>query len=224
VLFRGSALHRNGYLERFLFRSDQMNQPVSSLSGGEQSRLLVARLMLRPANLLVLDEPTNDLDLPTLTVLEESLRTFEGAVVLVTHDRYFLDRVTTELLAFRLAPSERGRVIRLVGLEQWETWHAAETASAGSRGAPKASDPRVPAAPRRKKLGYGDQRDIDSIEARIAAAEEKLADLTAEAEHPHVVSNAERLVELSAAMDRARAEVDRLYSRWAELEALRTNG
>ena len=118
---------------------------MKSLSGGEQSRLLIARLMLTTANVLVLDEPTNDLDLATLGVLEEALASFDGAVLLVTHDRYFLDQVTTELLAFHTRPGEEGRVTKLVGLEQWEAWHEAQTAPrsrrapASRREAPKAA-------------------------------------------------------------------------------------
>src|SRR6185369_8183400 len=110
----------------FLFRGEQMIMPVRMLSGGEQSRLLIARLMLRPATILVLDEPTNDLDLPTLAVLEEALTTFDGAVLLVTHDRYFLDQVATEILAFHTKPGEEGRVTSLSGLAQWEQWHQSQ--------------------------------------------------------------------------------------------------
>ena len=126
VQFRGARVHRHGYLERFLFRSEQMSLPVGRLSGGEQSRLLIARLMLQPANVLVLDEPTNDLDLPTLKVLEDALTSFDGAVLLVTHDRYFLDQVATQILAFHTKPGEEGRVTPFAGLAQWEEWHAAQ--------------------------------------------------------------------------------------------------
>jgi ABC transport system ATP-binding/permease protein len=221
VHFRGSHLHRHGYLERFLFRPEQMAQPVKSLSGGEQSRLMIARLMLTTANVLVLDEPTNDLDLATLTVLEEALDSFEGAVLLVTHDRYFLDRVTNELLAFHTRPNEEGRVTKLVGLDQWEAWHQTQTAPrTRGVGAPRLADAaKKPEG--RKKLSFKDQRDFDTIESRILAAEEKLKSLEAECVLPEVVSNAERLVVLTAEMASARAEVDRLYARWAELETLR---
>jgi ATP-binding cassette subfamily F protein uup len=218
VHFRGSYLHRHGYLERFLFRSEQMAQPVKSLSGGEQSRLMIARLMLTTANVLVLDEPTNDLDLATLGVLEEALESFEGAVLLVTHDRWFLDQVTTELVAFHTRPGEEGRVTKLVGLEQWEAFHTTQ----------RAPRPRSPEAPRsaddgnkppaKKKLSFKDQRDFDTIEARITAAEERLRALEAECALPEVVSNAARLVVLDAEMATTRGEIDRLYARWAELE------
>jgi ATP-binding cassette subfamily F protein uup len=216
VDLRGARVHRFGYLERFLFRPEQMTMPVGRLSGGEQSRLLLARLMLRPAQVLVLDEPTNDLDLPTLTVLEESLRTFEGAVLLVTHDRYFLDQVATQILAFHTKPGEEGRVSSFVGLAQWEAWRAGQQVRAPrpARTAPEPSSPR-------KKLSYKDQRDLDTIEARITAAEEKKAALVAECDHPDVVSDAARLVSLHDQITAATIEVDTLYARWAELEALR---
>ena len=219
VHFRGSHLHRHGYLERFLFRPEQMGQPVKSLSGGEQSRLLIARLMLTTANVLVLDEPTNDLDLPTLGVLEEALASFDGAVLIVTHDRYFLDQVTTELVAFHTRPGEEGRITKLAGLEQWEAWHEAQTAPR-NRGSSQPRGDEAPKPQARKKLSFKDQRDFDTIEARIVAAEEKLRALEAECVLPEVVSNAGRLVALDGEMSLARSEVDRLYARWAELGSL----
>jgi ATP-binding cassette subfamily F protein uup len=220
VTFRGARVHASGYLARFLFRSEHQDLKVGQLSGGEQSRLALACLMLRPADVLVLDEPTNDLDLATLDVLEESLVGFAGAVLLVTHDRYFLDRVTTQLLAFPTAPGAAGRITPLVGLAQWESWYGeqlAATASATTKARPAASSPAP--APRRK-LSYQDQRDFDTIESRITLAEARLAALVAEQHSPAVASNAARLVELGSAIATAQAEVDALYRRWSELEAL----
>ena len=119
VEFRGGRVHIKSYLDRFLFTSQQMDMPIGRLSGGEQSRVLIAQLMLQPANVLVLDEPTNDLDMATLNVLEECLTDFEGAIVLVSHDRYFLDQISTQLLSF-----ETGKVVPFADLEQWEKWRA----------------------------------------------------------------------------------------------------
>ena len=99
VIYRGDALHVTSWAKQFLFRTDQLDLPVSELSGGEQARVLIAQMMLEPADVLILDEPTNDLDIPTLEVLEESLSDFPGALVLVTHDRHLLDRVSTVILA-----------------------------------------------------------------------------------------------------------------------------
>ncbi len=219
VTFRGARVHVSGYLARFLFRSEHAKLAVGQLSGGEQSRLALARLMLRPANVLVLDEPTNDLDLDTLQILEDSLLGFDGAVLLVTHDRYFLDRVTTKLLAFHTRPGAEGRISSMVGLRQWESWYAEE---ADASTVVDATEPKTPAAAStpRRKLSYHDQRDWDTIEARIAQAEAILAALRAEQNSPQVASNHARLVELEAEITAAQAGVDRLYARWGELESL----
>jgi len=176
---------------------------------------------LRPANLLVLDEPTNDLDLDTLQVLEDSLLGFDGAILLVTHDRYFLDRVTGKLLAFHTRPGTEGRISSLVGLRQWERWHAEEAEATDAANAARPKTAAAPFAPiPRRKLSYNDQRDWDTIEARIAEAEASLAALRAEQERPDVVTNHDRLIELEARIAAAQAEVDRIYARWAELESL----
>jgi ATP-binding cassette subfamily F protein uup len=188
------------------------------LSGGEQSRLLLAQLMLRPAQVLVLDEPTNDLDLPTLRVLEEALTAFTGAVLLVSHDRYFLDQVATQLLAFHTRPDELGRVSAFADLAQWEAWRPSQAPPAR---APRGQPPSPGAPPATRKLSYKDQREWDGIEGRITAAEARLAALSEKSEHPDTVSDGPRLIALHAEMTAARAEVDALYARWAELEALR---
>ena len=218
VSFRGARVHVRGYLERFLFRPEQADMPVGQLSGGEQSRLLLADLMLREAQLLVLDEPTNDLDLATLAVLEESLTSFDGAVLLVTHDRYFLDQVATTILAFTPASPDAPRgVVPFASFGQWEAWRAeqlqAEKAAARRREPAAGSRPAA-----RRKLTYGEQREYDGIEAALAAAEAALAEARAEAESPAHASNAARLVQLFAAVETRQADVDRLYARWAELE------
>jgi len=219
VQFRGARQHRHGYLERFLFRSEQMSQPVGRLSGGEQSRLLVAQLMLRPASVLVLDEPTNDLDLATLGILEDALTSFEGAVLLVTHDRYFLDQVATQILAFHTLPGEEGRVTSFAGLEQWEEWHRTQVAGARSgRAAPAAAAAHAP----RKKLNFNLQREWDGIEARVALAEAKVRTLEGELQSPAIAANAARIMALADEVAAAQADVERLIARWAELETLRS--
>ena len=219
VDFRGTRQHRYGYLERFLFASEQMNVPVGRLSGGEQARLLVARLMLQPAHVLVLDEPTNDLDLPTLTVLEEALTSFDGAVLLVSHDRYFLDQVATRILAFHTRPDERGQVTFFSGLDQWELWYPGQ--SAGRERAARTPAPSASAAGNKKrKLGFRERREWETMEGQITQAEERLRALEAETARPEVAVDAARLVTLMGEMETARTEVDRLYTRWAELEAL----
>ncbi len=216
VEFRGAFVHIRSYLDRFLFRDEQKDIAVGKLSGGEQSRLLIARLMLKKTNLLVLDEPTNDLDLATLTVLEDCLADFPGAVLLVTHDRYFLDRVTNQILAFGKDPSGRGTLTMLAGLDQWEAWREEAKDAAPP---PVASRAAVPARPTTKaRLGYREERELLGMEQRILEAEDALAVLREESERPENASNGPRLVELLGAMGEKQAEVDRLYARWAELE------
>jgi len=224
VDYRGSRLHRFGYLERFLFRPEHFHMRVGNLSGGEQSRLLIARLMLQPADIMVLDEPTNDLDFETLDVLQSALTDFPGAVLLVSHDRYFVDQVATQILAFHTAPEERGRTTIFADLSQWQSWHATQRTAADSAAKKAAAD----AAPARatdvgkpKKLSYKDQRDWDTLEARILTAETELSALAAQANDPAVVSDATRALELHEAQENKRIEIDKLYARWAELEALR---
>jgi ABC transport system ATP-binding/permease protein len=175
--------------------------------------------VLRPANVLVIDAPTNDLDLATPDVLEETLTGFEGAVLLVSHDRHFLDRTTTGLLAF--SECEPGAVTHLVGLSQWEAWYADERdelAAADERDKPAGTRPQ-PAGTRRK-LSYKDQREFDTMETRIAEAEARLVALETEQASPEVASNASRLTELVGLIKSARGEVDALCHRGFELEAM----
>jgi ABC transport system ATP-binding/permease protein len=215
VNYAGRMVHIRGYLSKFLFRSEQLELPVGRLSGGEQSRILIAKLMLQPANVLVLDEPTNDLDLPTLEVLEQCLEEFEGAVFLVTHDRYFLDQVTEEILAFDPRPDHQGNIVTFAGLGQWENWYR-------TLESPKESA-RVEGGKgnRKKKFGFKEQREYQTMEATIQAVDETLAKLTAESEFPENVSSSGKLSEIYAEMGRLQNELDRLYARWAELEAIK---
>ncbi len=212
VEYRGSLVHIRSYLDRFLFKEEQRDMKVSRLSGGEQSRLLLARLMLRKTNLLVLDEPTNDLDLATLQVLEDCLADFPGAVILVTHDRYFLDRVTNRILAFARDEKGRGTLTALAGLDQWEAWVAER------KGAAPARRTAAKAPARKRRVSFNEQRELEGMEARIQAAESVRDDLRRQSEDPAHASDAVRLVAVLAALEEKQAEVDRLYARWSELE------
>jgi ATP-binding cassette subfamily F protein uup len=214
VVFAGRPVHVVGWARRFLFRSEQLVQPVGRLSGGEQARVLLARLMLEPADVLVLDEPTNDLDIPTLEVLEESLVEFPGAVVLVTHDRFLFERVTTHVLAL----DGTGAVTPFADYRQWE---AARRRRAPE--APRAKPAATPAPPRpaAKKLSYAEQRDWDGMEAAIEAAEARVASCETAAHDPAVATDAAELAARCRALEEAQAAVERLYARWAELEAKR---
>jgi ATP-binding cassette subfamily F protein uup len=216
VVHDGREVHVAGWAKRFLFRADQLDTPVGRLSGGEQARVLVAKLMLEPADLLLLDEPTNDLDIDTLEVLEESLLEWQGALVLVTHDRYLLDRVSTELLAL----DGRGGAVFYADYAQWELGRDAAALDAGP--AASAAAPVAPArAAKPKKLGYREQREWDEMEAKILDAERRLEAAQQDAADPKVASDHEALRVRLAALAAAQADVDRLYARWAELEAMR---
>ncbi len=220
VAFRGARIHVRGYLERFLFTHDQCKLAVGSLSGGEQGRLLLAQLMLQPADVLVLDEPTNDLDLLTLGVLEDALVEHEGAVLLVSHDRSFLDAVATTILAFDTREQAPQSVVPFASLDQWEAWHRQPAvAPAAKRTLPaRKRDNDASATTSKRKLGYLEQREYDGIEAKLATAESALRAAIADSEAPASASDAPRLVELLALIAARQAEVDHLYARWAELE------
>ena len=213
---RGAALHVAGWAKRFLFRSEQLETPVGRLSGGEQARAVLARLMLEPADLLLLDEPTNDLDIPTLEVLEESLLEFPGALVLVTHDRYLLDRVSTRILSL----DGKGGAVPFADYDQWEQGRRlAEAERPAARPRPPAAKPTAEApAGRPRKLGYREQREWDEMEARILAAEERLETCREAAADPSVAADHQALAARIEALSAAQAEVDGLYARWAELE------
>jgi ATP-binding cassette subfamily F protein uup len=215
VVFQGRDLHVSGWAKRFLFRSEQLETPVGRLSGGEQARAVLARLMLEPADLLLLDEPTNDLDIPTLEVLEESLLEFPGALVLVTHDRYLLDRVSTRILAL----DGRGGAVPYADYDQWEqdrSRAAQGPAAARSRRVPPTAD--APGG-RPRKLGYLEQREWDEMETRILEAEGRVDWCRHAAADPAVAADHRALAERIDALTAAQAEVDRLYARWAEIEA-----
>jgi ATP-binding cassette subfamily F protein uup len=202
------------WAKRFLFRSEQLDVAVERLSGGERARVLIARLMLQPADVLMLDEPTNDLDINTLEVLEQNLMDFEGAVVLVTHDRYMLDRVSTIVLGL----DGEGNSGLFADYSQWEQFRSEVAAS--NKPQPAASPTKAQAiVPAKKRLSYKEQREWDSIEALIHAAEAKLAQVHSDLQDVAVTSDPARLQEAYAKLQPYQAEVDRLYERWAELEA-----
>lgn len=223
VHFQGRPLHIRSYLDRFLFEREHADIEIGRLSGGERSRVLIARLMLRPAQVLVLDEPTNDLDLPTLSVLEETLSEFTGAVIFVSHDRWFTERVATEYAAVQ---ASTGKWVRFSSLEQYDEWRKETGRAEQQKDKPVATGSAQSSAARSrsqsKRLSYKDQREYDSIETTVAAAEVKVKELTEECEKPEVLANHSRLTELTRAISEAQAEVDRLYARWAELEEMST--
>ncbi|MGN6727072.1 MAG: ABC-F family ATP-binding cassette domain-containing protein [Tepidisphaeraceae bacterium] len=220
LIVQGVPMHVTGWARKFLFRTEQLDLPLTQLSGGERARVLIARLMLQEADLLILDEPTNDLDIPTLDVLEASLSMFPGAMVLVTHDRFLLDRVSSEILAL----DGLGGAHVYASLDQWEQARAARRSTAGAtaKKSPElaaASTGTVAAPAKKKRLTWNEQKEWDTMEANIAAAEADVAAHQARVADPAILSDHLKLHAAYDALGQAQAEVDRLYARWAELEA-----
>jgi ABC transport system ATP-binding/permease protein len=218
VVYQGRVVHVASYATKFLFTSEQLNQPVERLSGGERARVLIAKLMLEPADLLLLDEPTNDLDIATLEILEESLLEYTGALVLVTHDRYMLDRVSTIVLGL----DGKGNAETFADYGQWEQWQR-EQGSENSDGsyAEATATPVQKAgsasAGGKKKLSYLEAREYASIEEKVQAAEDRLNAARDVLDDPGVATNAEALTAALHEMEQAQAAADELYERWAEL-------
>ncbi len=212
VMWQGRSVHVAAWAKRFLFRPEQLEVPVGHLSGGEQARILIARLMREPADLLILDEPTNDLDIPTLEVLEESLAEFDGALVLVTHDRFMLERVSTIILALDGA----GGTATFADYSQWEATRAAAAAEPRQAPPERAADAQ---RQRPKRLGYREQREWDGMEQAILDAERAVEACQRDVDDPAIASDPTALQQRYAALEAARTDVDRLYTRWAELEA-----
>jgi ABC transport system ATP-binding/permease protein len=219
VIYQERVIHVAAWAERFLFSSENLNQRVGRLSGGERARVLIAQLMLQPADVLLLDEPTNDLDIPTLEILEESLLEYAGALVLVTHDRFMLDRVSKVVLGL----DGLGTAERFADYSQWDAWQRsrrsetvaqAAKANRGSRGS------TAPAAgtAARKKLSYSESREFENMESVIAEAEKDLQRKHAALEDPEITGERASLQKACSELDEAQKWIDTLYARWAELE------
>ena len=213
VDFRGRTVHISAWAKQFLFAMDQLDMPVGELSGGEQARILIARLMLRPADLLILDEPTNDLDIPSLDVLERSLTDFSGAIVLVTHDRYMLDRICTEILGL----NEDGRVGRYVDCAQWqeETLAGPPTTDGGA----KVKAKKAKASAGRNRLSGSEKRELAEMEATIQEADASVERCRQAIEDPSVGSDQAEAQKRWAEWEAAKKQVEALYARWEELES-----
>jgi ATP-binding cassette subfamily F protein uup len=217
VIHQGRPVHVASWAARFLFTGEQLNQPVRNLSGGERARVLIARLMLEPADVLLLDEPTNDLDIPTLEILEDNLLEFPGAMILVTHDRYLLNRVTTSVLGL----DARGHIGQFADYAQWESWMEEQRdrhqAQFGAEMAPIAGPESTNAPAPKKKLSYLEAREFAAIEQRVEESDARLAAARARVDDPAIATNSAALQEALAELDRAQQENDLLYARWAEL-------
>jgi len=219
VEIAGRRRHVMGYLQDFLFTPSRARQPVSSLSGGERARLLLARLFARPSNLLVMDEPTNDLDIETLELLEERLSEYPGTALLVSHDREFLDKVVTSTLVLE----DDGRVGEYIGgYSDWlrQRPDAAPRAIADAPDALPSGAHRKSPSEGRRKLGYREQRELAALPERIEALEAEIAGAEVALADPELYRSdaGERIAELKARLEALRDELESAYARWAALE------
>lgn len=214
VIYQDRVIHVASWAAKFLFTGEQLNQPVERLSGGERARVLIAQLMLQPADVLLLDEPTNDLDIPTLEILEESLLEFRGSLVLVTHDRYMLDRVSTTVLGL----DGQGGAESFADYAQWELWQAERKGAEKQPRLAQLVPPTRPEMQAKKKLSYLEAREYAGIEQSIAQAEHVLQSRRAEMENPAIASDGPKLLAAHAELEAAQKNLDALYARWAELE------
>ena len=221
IVYRGRSLHVVSWAKKFLFQVDQLETPVGQLSGGEQARILIAGLMCQPADILLLDEPTNDLDIASLDVLEASLLDFPGALVLVTHDRFLLDRVCHRILGF-------GGPDGLAYYAEYKQWlqdlappkkqkdRSEKTSATGEK--------KIISNPKRKgRLSYMDQREYDQMEEKISALESRIEALQLKMERTEIVSDSVKLGECWQELETTRSNVEKLYVRWEELEELKNN-
>jgi ATP-binding cassette subfamily F protein uup len=214
VNFQGRSLHVVSWAKRFLFKPDQLETPVAQLSGGEQARILIADLMRQPADVLLLDEPTNDLDIGSLDVLEESLMDFGGALVLVTHDRYLLDRVCDRLLGFL----GNGEAFYYADYQQWLRDLETRTAEGRTHGELRAKKTKGLTQKKRVRLTYLEQQEYEEIEERILEAEAERDRLEKRVNAPEMASEPLKLGKSWAEFEDACQYVDSLYTRWTELE------
>ena len=219
----GQRKHIAAYLQDFLFPPERWRTPVGALSGGERARLLLARLFAQPANVLVLDEPTNDLDIETLELLEEVLTDYPGTVLLVSHDRAFLDAVVTRLWVFN---RHKGKIEQIVGgFSDWlqQGGDIAQLEEAAAPAVKTAEKPATPAAPpaekRSNKLSYKYQRELEALPAQIEAAEAEVARLTAAVQEANFYQQPQEAQQAGfAALETAQQQLDALVERWMQLE------
>lgn len=222
VIFGEGKLSLRSYLKRFLFTEERINTQVKYLSGGERSRLLLARILKNGGNFLILDEPTNDLDLPTLRVLEEALLSFPGCVLVVSHDRYFLNRVCTGILAFegdeRITQSVGDYDYYLEKVARKESDKVPETETVPAT-VPKKS--ATPSTTRPRKLSFKETRELEGMESRIMEAEEKIARIEALFLEPNFHQQyGQKTNEFLAEIATGKEELARLYARWEELDRI----
>ena len=219
VSVNGAKQNVMGYLQNFLFEPSKILSEIGTLSGGEKNRLMLAKMFATPANVLVLDEPTNDLDMPTIDILESALADFNGTVLLVSHDRAFLNDIVTGVFCF----GENGEIRELVGgYDEWEKLKASEAAAREvkqQRAAPiQTEQPRK----RTDKFTNKEREELETLPARIEAVESERAELAAKLDDQNfVVANFDKLADINRRIEELDAEDSRLMDRWAELEERR---
>ncbi len=229
ITWGGEKLHVRSYLKRFLFTDDRVTQQISVMSGGERSRLLLAKILCRGGNVLVLDEPTNDLDLQTLRVLEEALLDFPGCVLLVSHDRYFLDRVCDRIISFegdgQVHVNEGNYSYYLEkNKDRLNAQRSAARLAAQNPGAasPQASAAAGPPKAKPRKLSWKEERELEGMEATILTAEEALADFESKLNDPDFhIHSAHQVSETAASMEAQRVRIEQLYARWESLNEIK---
>ncbi len=209
VSFRGTPVHINGWCKRFLFSPDLLGLPIETLSGGERARITIAHLMLQPADILLLDEPTNDLDIPTLETLEESLLEFPGAIVLITHDRFMLDRICNSVLAL----GDPNKTEHFSDYAQWES----------SQKEPRKTKKETPSSsssptPSKQHTSYAKKKELDAIERKITKLETEVRELNHLLEKKEIAENPTRLAEICNTIGLVETQITQLYLQWEELE------
>lgn len=215
VNYRGQSIHVNGWAKKFLFTPDRLELPVGCLSGGERARILIAKLMLEPADILFLDEPTNDLDIPTLEVIEESLKEFAGALVIISHDRCLMERLCTQILGLGAAQEHQL-------FADYSQWEAANEQSTTKK---EVMIAKVPAAPVKetssKKLTYKEQKELDGMEHAILLAETEMAGLHLQLEDPQIHADSQKSIEIYRLLGESQQKLERLFERWQYLSEKR---
>ncbi len=214
VNYRGRSIHIVSWAKRFLFMPDQLDMPVNRLSGGEKARIMLANVMQMPCDLLLLDEPTNDLDILSLEVLEQSINQFEGAVIIVSHDRYLMDRVCDQMLY--LNPGEDGLFFR--SFEQILK-HRSQTSKKTEKIKKKSETKQRPQSDHVKtRLSYKDQYELDHIEEKILDAENEAAGYEEKIQDPDIINDLEQMSRYCSRLETAQEKVRTLYDRWEALE------
>ncbi|OVE81166.1 ABC transporter ATP-binding protein [bacterium K02(2017)] len=216
VIYRDKPIHIITWAKRFLFKPEQLESPVSTLSGGEQARILIARLMQQPADVLLLDEPTNDLDIPSLEILEKTLLEFTGALILVTHDRYLIDRITNQIYSL----DGFGNFETFADINQWLKDLKDKKKKEKKASIQKETKQVAPKLKQRKKLTYKDQYELDHMEENIQKIEGELSHIKEKIQDPKIISKPDEMNEWCQKLNETQEIIDKLYARWDELETL----